>query len=530
MIIFLIHQWVTLIMNATTRPISNFHDRVLPEPATPVGYAHLIEKHDLEIPLPKRLTAIAERHHPKSTDAWQLLTPRHFPGESLQSQLEFALKWEGIDLGILATLFRKVSDATIADIVRSKPTGAYSRRLWFLYEWLTGNELGVSSPGKVRSVPVVNPKQQVGLTDGDRSSRHKVINNLPGTAAFCPLVRRTDSIIAFQESRLDDHARDVIGGIPEDFLARAAAQLLLSDSRSSFNIEGERPSPKRAQRWGQAIGEAGSRPLSIEELERLQSIVIGDARFVELGLRTEGGFVGEHDRSSQRPLPDHISARANDLEDLLNGTIAFGERALAGQLDPVVSAATIAFGFVYIHPFVDGNGRLHRWLIHHALSIAGYNPPGLIFPVSVPIVRDIGRYREVLQSYSKSLLPLIEWEETPDHNVEVLKETVDYYRYFDATEHAKFLFSCVQETIDRDLPNQVAYLEAFDSFEAGVQEIVDMPRRKIGLLNQFLRQGNGRIPKRRRSKEFEQLEDVEVEQIERLYQGSFADVLPEAFE
>ena len=321
-------------MNATTKPINNFHDRSLPEPATPVGYGHLIDKHGLEVPLPKRLTAIAERHHPKSTDDWQLLTPRHFPGESLQSQLEFALKWEGIDLGVLATLFRNVSDAAIAEIVRSKPTGSYSRRLWFLYEWLTGTELDVSSPGKVRSVPVVNPKQQVGLTDRERSSRHKVINNLPGTAAFCPLVRQTESIVAFQAKRLDEHARQVIGRIPEGFLARAAAQLLLSDSRSSFDIEGERPSPKRAQRWGKAIGKAGSRPLSIEELGHLQSVVIGDSRFVELGLRTEGGFIGDHDRLSQRPLPDHIIARARDLEDLLNGVIAFGERALAGQLDP----------------------------------------------------------------------------------------------------------------------------------------------------------------------------------------------------
>ena len=516
-------------MNATTKPTNNFRDRPLPEPATPVGYAHLIDKHDLETPLPKKLTAIAERHHPKSTDAWQLLTPRHRPGESLQAQLEFALKWEGIDLGVLAALFRNVSDAAIAEIVRNTPTGAYSRRLWFLYEWLTGTELDISSPGKVRSVPVVNPKQQVGLIGGERSSRHKVINNLPGTAAFCPLVRKTDLIVAFQEKRLDEHAREVIGRIPEDFLARAAAQLELSDSRSSFDIEGERPSPKRAQRWGKAIGKAGSRPLSIDELERLQSIVIGDARFVELGLRTEGGFIGERDRLSQRPLPGHISARPDDLEDLLNGVIAFGERALAGQLDPVVTAAAIAFGFVYIHPFVDGNGRLHRWLIHHALSIAGYNPPGLIFPVSVPIVRDVDRYLEVLQSYSKTLLPLIEWEETPDHNIEVLNETVDYYRYFDATEHAEFLFSCVEETIDRDLPGQVAYLRAFDCFEAGVQEIVDMPRRTIELLNQFLRQGDGHIPKRRRSREFEKLEDAEVELIERLYQDCFAEVPPEAF-
>ncbi len=81
-------------MDTTNKPTNNFHDRPLPEPATPVGYAHLIDKHDLEIPLPRQLSAIAERHHPKSTDAWQLLTPRHRPGESLQAQLEFALKWE----------------------------------------------------------------------------------------------------------------------------------------------------------------------------------------------------------------------------------------------------------------------------------------------------------------------------------------------------------------------------------------------------------------------------------------------------
>lgn len=76
----------------------------------------------------------------------------------------------------------------------------------------------------------------------------------------------------------------------------------------------------------------------------------------------------------------------------------------------------------------------------------------------------------------------------------------------------------------------MAYLEAFDCFEEGVQAIVDMPKRTVELLNQFLRQENGRIPDRRRSREFEQLEDVEVEHIERLYQDCFATVPEEAFE
>ncbi|MGY3387416.1 hypothetical protein ACVWW6_000007 [Bradyrhizobium sp. USDA 3311] len=45
---------------------------------------------------------------------------------------------------------------------------------------------------------------------------------------------------------------------------------------------------------------------------RLQRIVIGDERFVKLGSRNEGGFVGEHDGETQRPVPDHVSARHED--------------------------------------------------------------------------------------------------------------------------------------------------------------------------------------------------------------------------
>src|SRR5207247_6276826 len=108
----------------------------------------------------------------------------------------------------------------------------------------------------------------------------------------------------------------------KDLIARAAAFLLLSDSKSSFAIEGERPSSVRAARWARAIGEAGVRPMTIDELERLQRVVIGDARFVKLGLRDEGGFVGTHDRETQEPVPDHISARPQDVRDLLDALIA----------------------------------------------------------------------------------------------------------------------------------------------------------------------------------------------------------------
>ena len=118
----------------------------------------------------------------------------------------------------------------------------------------------------------------------------------------------------------------------------------------------------------------------------------------------------------------------------------------------MIAAAVLAFGFVFVHPFEDGNGRIHRYLIHHVLAARGFNPPGVVFPVSATILDRIDEYRKVLESYSQRLLPLIKWKPTKDGNVEVLNDTADFYRYFDATPQAEFLYSCVRKTVEEDLP------------------------------------------------------------------------------
>jgi hypothetical protein len=104
----------------------------------------------------------------------------------------------------------------------------------------------------------------------------------------------------------------------------------------------------------------------------------------------------------------------------------------------------------------------------------------------------------------------------------VLNDTVDYYRYFDATPHAEFLYHCVQETVERDLPDEVAYLEAYDRFAREVQTIVDLPERTVELLVRFLEQGHGRLSKRGREREFAKLTEAERELIEDLFTECFA--------
>lgn len=505
----------------------DFRGRPLPEPGEPVGYAALVDSYDLEVPLPSRLTAIATRHHPESTREWRMLTPAHAPGETLQAQLEFAVKWEGVYLGVLSALFGRLDPGDVARIIEDKPTGAYARRIWFLYEWLTDARLHVPDAGKVRAVLVLDPTQQFASEEGPLSRRHRVRNNLPGTRDFCPLVRRTPELDRYVEMGLGSMAREVIGRTHPDVVRRAAAFLLLEDSRASFEIEGERLSQDRALRWGQAINDAGQRDLTIEELERLQEMVIGDDRFVQLGLRTEGGWLGDRDRRTGEPIPTHISARHEDLSALMQGVVEYQRRLEGSSVDPVVTAAALSFGFVYIHPFEDGNGRIHRWLIHHVLARAGYNPPGMVFPVSAPMLRHLVDYRDVLESHSRQVLPLVEWRPTEHGNVEVLNDTGDYYRFFDATPHAEFLYACVEETVTRDLPGEVAYLEGFDKFSRRVQdEIADMPERKVNLLSRFLEQNGGSLSGRARTGEFERLSDDEVELVERLYAQCFQEARP----
>lgn len=101
---------------------------------------------------------------------------------------------------------------------------------------------------------------------------------------------------------------------------------------------------------------------------RLQQIVIENSRFIEMGFRDQGGFVGEYERTTGAPIPEHISARWQDIEGLINGLLETNNLLTERQFHPVLSAAMISFGFVFIHPFVDGNGRIHRYLIHHLLA------------------------------------------------------------------------------------------------------------------------------------------------------------------
>lgn len=499
----------------------NFYGRKLPGPGRIAGYGWLVSELGLRVPMPRRLSLISDHHERRSEPEWEIFRSQQWPGEAVFDHLMFAIKNEGIDLRIMHEATR-VADPSEISRALAGATGLLARRLWFFWEWLTDEKLDLPDLGKVKYEPALDPDIYFAIDTGDRSPRHKIIDNLPGTPAFCPLVQRSsrlDQLIAWQ---LPARAREVTEKAPQHIVSRAAAFLLLDDSKASFAIEQEKPGPQRAARWARAIGEAGSHQLSQGELERLQQVVLQDARFVKMGVRKEGGFIGAHTRDGRTPEPVHISARHEDLADLLEGIALYEARALEGGVDPMVVAAALSFGFVYIHPFEDGNGRLHRYLLHHVLARGGFNPAGLVFPISVVVYRRIEEYSDVLKSVSGPMMEFIDWKPTAQGNVEVLSDTAVLYRFFDSTMHAEFVADCVRETVEQDLPREIDYIERYDRFKSSVDEILEMPTRMVDLLRGFLEQGNGKLSTRALRKEFSALTEEEIALIEEAYEAAWS--------
>ncbi len=506
-----------------SRKISVFHGRQAPEEGLIVGYGALIDALYLPMPLPSQLALISLKNRKYTTEQWIVLTPRHKPEDSLYRQLVFAMKYEGINLLFFKKLFETLSETQLTEILQIEPLGQYSRKIWFLYEWLQQKALPFPDLKMGNFVNLVDDKLQYTLQSGERSSRHRIINNLPGTVNFCPLIRKTAKLETYLADNLSAKKDALLQGIRKSILQRTSAFLLLKDSKASFTIEGESPKSKRAARWGQAIGQAGVKDLSHSEFERLQQIVIEDTRFVKMGYRTEGGFIGERDPETFSPIPDHISAKPEDIIRLMDGLIETNRMLQTDEIDAVLAAAAIAFGFVFIHPFVDGNGRIHRYLVHHVLAKKQFSDQGIIFPVSASILDHIADYQETLESYSRALLDFIDWEESANKNVKVTNHTLDYYRYFDATKQAEFLYGSVKDTIENIIPAEVDYLSKYEEFKSFLDNTFEMPDDLVALLIRFLGQNDGRLSKRAKTREFEALSEKEVEEIESQYLLVFHD-------
>ncbi len=490
------------------------------------GYEALVDRYRLDvIPNWHRSFVWSEKQvHKIEKEADGMITEtfpaKQFPGEGTGEQLEFALKYDGVNLTILTQIFEALDREEFLAYLRSKPTGKYARRLWYLYEYLTGKRLPLKDLKQGNYVDLLEPDRYVVVDRPDSVKRQRVRDNLPGVPHFCPIVRKSETVRKLYSEDLAERCRKVIEKYSEKLLSRALSYLYTKETKSSFAIEREEPGSTRTERYVRLLEEAEKEDFCAKEkLVELQNRIV-DPRFADDDYRQSQNYVGESVLPGREKV-HYISPKPEDLPGLMEGLLAAHRRMKERGVHPVVHAAVIAYGFVFLHPFEDGNGRIHRFLIHNILALDGFTPKGIMFPVSAAMLDDVRAYDTSLELFSKPLVEKIDYTLDEEGTMNVYGDTAVWYRCIDMTPQVEALYRFVLKTIEKELPRELAYLEGYDRAKAALREIVDMPDRKIDLFIRFVLQNGGRISQSKRKSHFAFLSEEEIVRMQKAVAEAF---------
>jgi hypothetical protein len=481
------------------------------------GYAALIERYNLDV-IPnwhRSLVTTSGVHRIDSSGhvVEEIYPPKHWPGDTLGDHLEFALKYDGTNLAILAYLFQEVAEGHILEYVRSKPTGKYTRRLWYLYELLTGKMLPLDNVKRGNYIDLLEPDEYYTVTPARQIRRQRINDNLLGDQRFCPMVRRTETLRDFEAADLPKRCRQVVSAYSPEILKRALSYLYTKETKSSFEIEHIKPTSTRTERFVALLQLAEQKDFCEKtQLIDLQNRIV-DPRFRDSDYRMNQNYVGET-IAWQKEKIHFACPKSEDLADLMEGLIAAHKRMDASDVSGVIHATAIAYGFVFLHPFEDGNGRIHRFLIHNTLARRGFTPKGVMFPISASMLKNSGDYDNSLEAFSRQLMPLVEYSLDEEGRMTIHNDTAKWYRYIDMTPQTEALFRFIDQTIDTELSSELAFLANYDETKSAIQEIVDMPDRKIDLFIRFCLQNNGRLSMRKRASHFDFLSGEEIARME----------------
>ena len=348
----------------------------------------------------------------------------------------------------------------------------------------------------------------------------RLVNNLLGDQDFSPFVRRTDIIDKYNAQRLKRLSDALLKRYSPELLYRAIHYLYVKETRSSFAIERETPDQGRMQSFVSILRRIPDSRMTKETLVDLQNQVV-DERYRQSGWRQDQVYVGETVMPGREKV-HFIAARPQDVEDLMAGFLRTLETLMRSSVDPVVLAAIMSFAFVFIHPFDDGNGRLHRYLMHFILSQMGFTPKDIIFPVSAVLLKRPDVYDRMLETFSRRVMPRLDYEIDPEGEITVKNESVDFYRYIDFTEIVEDFQRVIVETIRSEWRTELDYLVDYDRIREGMRQIVDLPEKKANQFILFVKNNRGRLSAAKRHF-FGELTDEEVRSLEQIVCPSGAD-------
>lgn len=486
-----------------------------------VGYSYLVKQYGLHVIPHHQMSYIARTGRgSESTEQNQkiIIYPSTYalsdPNDSLH-HLEFAIKHEGIHLEIISQSFSHIKAEALTQFIKKKPMGKYRRIIWFLYEYIVGKSLKLPDVKDVPYVNLLDPKQYyVGTIK--KSRRHAVNNNLLGNNVYCPFVRKTDALKKFERKNFSLMTKKLMSSVDPVILARATNYLYTKETKSSFGIEKVNPDVKRTAQFIALLESASSiKNLDKNTLIVLQNSIVEKA-YRDYDYRKTQNYVGELTQLYTQRV-HYISPKPENLSSLMDNYLNSETTLFNSDVHPVVIAAILAFGFVFLHPFEDGNGRIHRFIIHYVLSKKKFTPDGIIFPVSAVMLKNMRQYDEILESFSKPLMQAIgQYSLNEEGVLAVSEDTKVHYQYADYTHFAEYLFACIELTITEYFQTELDFIVCYDKTKQLIQKIIDMPDIKIDRIIRCIAQNKGTLGSKMRRTYFKELSIGNIASIEKI--------------
>ena len=482
-----------------------------------LGYQRLIDTLSLRVRPLARIAVASSAVNRKRFTATEIRFPSSVAYEdSPLGHLEFALRHEVLNLEVIAAVFDGVSAAMLCERYAATPNGEFIRKACFLWEWMGRGALEQTARTTLGYVAMLDPDRYATAGRATRNAKYRIDDNLLGNSDFCPTISR-HALDASSDllSLLESIERQLQAIEDPDLYTRAVQYLLLSETKGSFAIERETASGGKEERFVQLLAHAGAEDTSEEWLVELQNAVVRDDFSKEASFRTKQNWL--EDRNARLtylpPSPVHLRRLMNGWERFTNDS----ERAipLAAKL------ACGTFGFVYLHPFMDGNGRLHRFMIHHILARSKAVRQDTILPVSATILKQMMReYDHVLNGFSRPVTRLWEYVRADDGPVIRFDLGPAPYAYFNADSELGFLFDAIRRTVDEEIPRELRFLVGFDEACERIDREFDLRGPDVGALVRMIHGNRGALSRGKR-KQFSHLPDSAIGRIESIVRDSF---------
>ncbi len=481
-----------------------------------IGYAFLKSQLQLPVLEPKVVAELNTSVTSIIRKGDLLLVPTRYrlASDDLVGHILFALKHEGINLQILSEALRHVSEESLLNSIASKLSGIYQRKLGYLWEFFNGKELPVAVPGNVRYIKLFDEDRYV-TGRGIKNAKWRVIFNGLGNLNYCPTVEKTEKIKEALSDNVLQRVQDYLSEIGQVNADRALQWAYLSETESSYAIEGERADLNKSERFVKLLEHAHDNiELTEDYLCDLQNQVISNPFDMAFSYRTEQNWLSGAGRGALGVT--YVPPSPECLEDLMRAFLEMAN-SLPKQIDPVIAASIASFGFVFLHPFMDGNGRLSRFLFHQQLCSSGQLQKGQLLPVSVAMRASEEKYLATLQDFSKPCRTLWSVVWIADHDYDFrFKGSDAIYRYWDATSCAEFGLEMAEEALDIHLRQEVNYWLSFDEIHRTVSERYDVRESILHHLINGCLDLNGVVSKNLRKRYADRVEESAFDFIEQV--------------